>query len=699
MTGIALPRSLEGNPALGRWISLEAPGIVTVRTGKVELGQGILTALAQIAAEELGLGLERVVVAACDTALSPDEGFTAGSLSVEVSGASVRLAAAQARAALLAAAAARLGQAAAGLSCRDGAILRDGEPTGLDLWSVAAAVDWAQPVPAEAHGATAEGRRIVGTSAPRADMAAKLRGGGFIHDIALPGMRHARVVRQPFRLARLAGVDEDRLRRRHPGVEVLSQADFLALVADDEWTVHRAQADADAFVTWEEDPGRWRPAATPGPAVVRIGATGAAAPGANGFAADYARAMIAHASIGPSCALALEEAGSLTVWTHSQGIFALRDQIAACLGRGRSSVRVIHAHGAGCYGHNGADDAGLDAAVVAAKLPGRPVRVQWSRSDELSRGPLGAAMSARVEASLDARNRVAAWSMSVRSAPHAQRPGAGGHVNLASAEALDSGRLPEKVEDLPPAAGGGASRNSVAIYDFASQEVRVEIDAGQAIRTSSLRSLGAHLNVFAIESAMDELAELAEADPLAFRLDHLKDERARRVLTEAAAMSGWDAGRLPGDGHGMGIGMARYKGRGAYLAAVAEVRVEEEVRVERLWLAVDAGSLINPEGARSQVEGGAIQSASWTLKEEVRVVDGRVPAFGWEGYPILRFSEVPQVETRFIVDPGSPPLGTGEAAQGPVAAAIGNGVARALGQRVRRLPMSRERVVMALTDA
>jgi nicotinate dehydrogenase subunit B len=697
MTGTALPRSLQDNPALGQWISFEAPGVVTVRTGKVELGQGILTALAQVAAEELAVGLERVVVGAADTALSPNEGFTAGSQSVEVSGASVRLAAAQARAALLAVAADRVGVAAAALSCRDGAILRDGEPTGLDLWSVAAEVDWEQPVRADAPIMPREGR-LVGTSAARADMAAKLGAGGFIHDMAMPGMRHARVVRQPFRLARLARVDEDRLRRRHPGVAVLRQADFLALVADDEWAVHRAQADAESFATWDEVPGRWRPAATSGPAVVRIGVPEPAAPGTNGFAADYARGMVAHASIGPSCAVALEEDGSLTVWTHSQGIFALRDQIASCLGLEPPRVRVIHAHGAGCYGHNGADDAALDAAFVATMLPGRPVRVQWSRTDELSRGPLGAAMSARVEASLDARNRVAAWSMSVRSAPHAQRPGAGGHVNLGSAEALDGGRLPGTVEDLPPAAGGGASRNSVAIYDFPSQEVRVEIDTASAIRTSSLRSLGAHLNVFAIESAMDELAALAEADPLDFRLGHLGDERARRVLSVAAAMSGWDAAP-GGEGHGRGLAVARYKGKGAYLAVVAEVEVEEEVRLQRLWLAVDAGSLINPDGARSQIEGGAIQSASWTLKEEVRVEDGRVPAFGWDAYPILRFSEVPQVETRFVHDPDAPPLGTGEAAQGPVAAAIGNAVSRALGVRVRRLPLTRERVLDALIEA
>lgn len=245
----ALPRSLQDNPLLGQWIAFDRPGAVTIRTGKVELGQGILTAVVQIAAEELELRLERIAVATADTALSPNEGFTAGSQSVEVSGASIRLVAAQTRAALLTAAADRLGATPSELSFEDGAILWDGGPTGLDLWSVADAVDWRQPVLGDAAPVLTERRRLVGASPPRTDMAAKLGAGGFIHDMTLPGMRHARVVRQPFRLARLAAVDEDGLLRHHPGVSVLRQADFLAFVAGEEWAVHRAHEEAEAFTT------------------------------------------------------------------------------------------------------------------------------------------------------------------------------------------------------------------------------------------------------------------------------------------------------------------------------------------------------------------------------------------------------------------------------------------------------------------
>lgn len=693
-----LPKSLQDNPELGRWISFDAPGIVGIRSGKVELGQGILTALAQIAADELLVDPALVALAPCDTDRSPDEGITAGSQSVEISGASIRMAAAQAHAALVDAAVVRLRTHIGRLSCRDGSILLDGTPTGLDFWSLAPDIDWRQHVSGDAPARSVGTYSTVGASHPRIDMAQKRGGAGFIHDLSLPGLLHARVIRQPFRLARLANVDEAWLQRRHPGIMVLRKNDFLALVGPDEHGVHVAHAEADRYTAWEEVPGLWRPAETTGEKVIRLGSV-APSVGTDGIGVRYSRAHVAHASIGPSCALAWFDAGRLTVWSHSQGIFPLRVQIAECLGLEPSAVLVIHAHGAGCYGHNGADDAALDAAIVALELPGQPVRIVWSREDELSRGPLGAAMATGVEAEIDAAGRVVSWRLSVVSEPHAQRPGFGGHANLSSAEALDSARLPAKVEDLPDAAGGGAARNAVAIYDFPGQQVAVRLETRSRIRTSSLRSLGAHLNVFAIESAMDELADLAGIDPLEFRLRHLSDERCRAVLQGAAEMSGWPGSQQAGEGRAFGIAAARYKNKGAWLAAVAEVSVDEEIRLERLWLCADVGLIINPQGARSQIEGGAIQAASWTLKEAVKVENDRVGAFDWSAYPILKFSELPEIETRFIIDPMRPPLGAGEASQGPVAAAIGNAASRALGLRVRDLPLTRERLVEALMSA
>lgn len=698
MIGNALPKSLQDNPELGCWISFDRPGLVSVGSGKVELGQGILTALAQIAADELTVDPKLVALMPTDTDRSPDEGLTAGSQSVEVSGASIRLALAQARSALIEAAATRLGTDASSLSCQDGTILLDGRPTGLDYWSLAADVDWRQHVTGNVPVTPVGAYSAVGASQPRIDMAKKRGGAGFIHDLALPGMLHVRVARQPFRLARLAEVDEAWQQRRYPGVAVLRKNDFLALVAADEHAVHAAHGEAEKFARWEEVAGLWQPAATSGEKVMVLGSAAPHA-GSPSISARYSRQHVAHASIGPSCALAQFDAGRLTVWSHSQGIFPLRGQIAKSMGLDPSVVRVIHAHGSGSYGHNGADDVALDAAIVAMELPGQPVRVLWSREDELSRGPLGAAMSTSVDAALDSAGQVASWKLSVVSGPHAQRPGYGGHFNLSSAEALDRARLPKKVEDLPDAAGGGAARNSVAIYDFPGQKITVRLDTASRIRTSSLRSLGAHLNVFAIESAMDELADLAGVDPLDFRLRHLSDERCRAVLKGAAEMSGWPGTHPAGEGRALGIAAAHYKNKGAWLAAVAEISVNEEVRLERLWLCADIGLVINPEGARSQIEGGAIQAASWTLKEEVKVENDRVPAFDWSAYPILKFSEVPEIETRFIVDPTRPPLGAGEASQGPVAAAIGNAASRALGLRMRDLPLTRDRLVAAVMGA
>jgi nicotinate dehydrogenase subunit B len=698
MIGSALPKSIQDNPVLGRWVSLAREARVAICTGKVELGQGIAIAIAQIAAEELDVAVDRIDIMPVDTDSSPDEGITAGSQSIEVSGASVRLAAAQARAALLQAAADRLGVEVDALSCRDGIIHRRGAATELDFWSVAAAVDWQQHITAQVPLKPVTNYSIVGKSTPRPDLPAKLSCGGFIHDMSLEGMLHVRVVRQPFRVARLAHLDEAWLKRRYPDVAVLRRGDFLALVGPDEYLLHRAQEQAEAFVAWEEAPDRWRPPLTSGVRVVRLqSAEAGSTPGERTLHARYSRAHIAHASIGPSCALAHYQSGRLTVWTHSQGIFNLRGQIARCMGMEPSLVRVVHVDGSGCYGHNGADDAALDAAIVAMEFVERPVRVQWSREDELSRGPVGAAMSAAVEAELDQAGHVARWRFSVISDPHAQRPGFGGHMNLGSAEAVDSEQIPRTVEDVPEAAGGGASRNSVALYDFPVQEVRIQLATGSRIRTSSLRSLGAHLNVFAIESAMDELAAMADMDPLQFRLSHLTDDRCRAVLDGAAQMSGWPGGHRAAEGRSLGIAVARYKNTGAWLAAVAEVLVEEEVRVERLWLCVDAGVIVNPQGARNQIEGGAIQALSWTVKEGITIENDRIAPLSWDTYPILKFAEVPLIETRFVVDPAHRPLGAGEAAQGPVAAAIGNAASRALGVRMRDLPLTRDRLVNLLT--
>ncbi|TCT05979.1 xanthine dehydrogenase family protein molybdopterin-binding subunit [Aquabacter spiritensis] len=699
----ALPLSLQDNPRLDQWIGFPEAGRVAVRTGKVELGQGLLTALVQIAAEELDVAVARIQLATGDTAATPDEGYTAGSRSVELSGGAIRLVCAEVRAMALDAAARRLGCDAASLALEDGVILKDGLPTGLDYWAVADDLDLTRTASGAAPAKAAARFKVVGTDVPRLDLPAKIGGAPFIQDLAPDGLLHARVLHRPRLGARLVALDEAAALKAGGGaVDLHRSGDLVALIGPDEAKVLAAFQRLRDRARWEGGvdlgPGDAealslldRPAAPP-----RIVERGAPLPAARRLRATYSKPYIAHGSIAPSCGLALFEAGRLTVWTHSQGVFFLRSSIARALGLEVSAVHVIHHQGAGCYGHNGADDAAFDAAFAALACPGRPVRVLWTREDELGVAPFGAPMVVTLDAGFDADARPVDWTIDIVSPTHVSRPGAHGGVNLLGAAALADAPPAPAPADLPDPAGGGASRNAFLLYDLPHQKLVHRFIPAPPVRTSSMRGLGAFANVFALESFIDEAAEAAGLDPVAYRLKLMADPRARAVISAAAEMADWDS--PPPDGFARGFAFSRYKNVAAYLAMAVELSVEEEVRVSRVWCAVDGGLVINPDGARNQIEGGVIQAISWTLKEQVTFADGAVASNSWETYPILRFSEVPEIETRLIGDPTHPPLGLGEVSQGPTAAAIGNAVARALGARLRHLPLTRERIMAALLE-
>jgi CO/xanthine dehydrogenase Mo-binding subunit len=701
-----LPQSLIDHPRLDQWIAFEDGGTVRVATGKVELGQGILTALVQIAAEELDVAPERLHLVSGETGRTPNEGYTAGSLSVEVSGGSIRLVCAETRALFLDLAAAGLACPVAELTVEDGRIRRKGADTGLDYWALAERVDLTREIRGNALTKRPAEFRVIGQSVPRRDLPDKIFGAPFVHDLAPPGLLHARVLRQPWRGARLAALDDAAIRRAAKGpFELFREGDFVAFLAEDETVAAAAVERARELAAWDGgerlaaehgEPGWVRTQAT----VDRIVQPGDAPAGqpVTTVAASYTKPFIAHGSIGPSCALALCEDGRLTVWTHSQGVYLLRNAIARGLGLDFGAVSVLHRQGAGCYGHNGADDAAFDAALVALRRPGRPVRVLWSREDELSASPFGTAMAIDLKAGLGADGRPVGWEFSVTSPPHGQRPGMNQGVNLLGAAALPNPPPVPDPQDVPDARGGGATRNAVALYDIP-QRVVHRFVPHLPVRTSSMRGLGAFGNVFAIESFMDELAAAGGEDPVRYRLSLMSDPRARNVIETAAAMAGWRADEDSGSGRAKGIAFSRYKNRAAYLALVVEVEVEEEVRMRRAWCAMDAGMIVNPDGAVNQVEGGIIQATSWTLKEQVRFADGRVATDRWETYPILRFSEVPEIEVQLVGSRDAEPLGVGEAAQGPTAAAIANAVARALGTRIRDLPLTRDRIMAALLSA
>ncbi len=698
----SLPADLAANPVLARWLDFSQDGQVAIRIGKVEYGQGIWTALAQIAAEELQVALARVRVSPVSTSTSPDEGVTAGSLSVQDSGSALRQVCAQARRLLLDAAARGLEVSRAELDVSDGQIRTADGPTGLSYWTLAqpGMLDLAAdvPVPSRSPGTWS----VAGRNAARLDIPGKVTGSHlFLHDFVLPDMAYGRVVRPPARAAELLELDDPDL-----GDDAVLARDgsFLGVVAETERAAQRAATRVAEAARWRAasslpDSGDLREFMLAAPSetqsVVSQPAAADASTATRTLAAEFTRPFLAHASVAPSCAVARWDEGAVTVWCHSQGIFLLRAAIADGLGLDAGQVTVNYIEGAGVYGQNGADDVAIDAVLLARAVPGRPVRVEWTREDEMCWSPLGSAMLARLSAGLDAGGRIVTWRQEVWSNGFMGRPTMGGHPRLLALAHLAGARPMPPAPDLQPANWMGASRNAVPGYDIPGIQVTRHRLLDMPLRTSSLRSLGAHLNVFAIESFMDELAAVAGADPVAFRLAHLTDPRARRVLTEVARMAAWDS-KGSHDGTGYGAGVARYSGVAGYCAAVAEVEADTDIRVRRLWLAVDVGRVINPDGVINQVEGGAVQSASWTLREEVLFDRERVTSASWDSYPILRFTEVPDVTVRVIDAPGEAETGAGEVAQGPVAGAIGNAVANAVGVRVRDLPLTRERIARAI---
>jgi CO/xanthine dehydrogenase Mo-binding subunit len=694
--------SLRANPLLSSWLEFWADGRVLLRPGKVELGQGVLTALVQIAAEELDVDVRRIVLLPAGTDVSPDEGLTAGSRSVMDSGTAIRAVCAEVRACALHAAAARTGIPVERLTVVAGEVRDD---AGRSCGTYADLLDRAAldvPVSGTVPAKDPARHRVVGRSLPRVDLPAKLTGGpAFVHDLALPGQQYGRVVRPPSPSARLLSCDERPARELPAVVAVVREGDFLGVVATREEEAVRAAERLRAAARWEERDTRtgWLPGELVGQdaectEVARRRDPAAAGRVVAGFRALYTRPYLAHASLGPGCAVARWDGDRLEVWCASQGIHPLRRALAAALDVDPGHVVVRHVEGAGCYGHNSADDVACDAALLARAVPGRPVQVVWSRDDEFAWEPYGPAMAVAVEAGVDERGDLVTWTSDAWGTGHLSRPGTDGRPALLGARHAAGARA-EPAADPPLPTGGGNARDAVPEYRVADLDVRAHRVLEMPLRTSALRGLGATANVFAIESAVDELAARAGVDPLEYRLRQLADERARAVLRAVAERSGW-AGRQPAESVGWGIGYSRYKGVCGYCAVVARVEAVSELRATDLWVAVDAGQVVNPDGLANQLEGGAIQATSWALREQVSFDDRTVTSRDWDGYPVLRFPDVPRVSVTLLDRPAEPPLGAGEVTGGPVTAALANALADAVGVRVRELPLTPERITAAI---
>jgi nicotinate dehydrogenase subunit B len=689
-----LAGSLKTNPFLDAWIKIDPAGKVTVYTGKVELGTGVRTALLQIAAEELAMAPALITFLTADTGASPDEGLTAGSHTIADSGSALLNAAAQVRGLLVDAAAKHFGVDSSAFSVHnaiirtpDGRTITYGDAVGMvDLHRMATPVS---PLKDPATFVT------IGTSLPRLDIPAKVTGGAsYVQDMVMPDMLHVRVVLPPVYEAKLLQTNTPDILKMPGVVKVIRNGSMLAVVAKNEWQAVQAQRALAAGSQWST--GR----TLPDPAAVHrdlkqiatehieiANTHNAAGTALKTLSATFTKRYMLHGSIGPSCSVAQFKDGNMTVWTHSQGVYPLREALAEMLALPKENVRCIHVEGSGCYGHNGADDAAAHAALIAREMAGQPVRVQWMREQEHTWDHYTPAMVTEVKASLDANGSIVDWDYALWSSSHNERIVNAGR--LIPAQLLETPFVPAPSTPMVQPEGGG-DRNAIPLYALPNMHVMNNFSPTMPLHTSAMRSLGAHMNVFSIESFMDELSAAAGADPVAFRLKHMQDPRARDVIRLAAEKFGWPRAPRKAN-HGVGFAFGKYKNLMAYVAIAVEVSVVREtgqVILERAEVAVDSGQIVNPDGIRNQIEGGVIQSASWTLYEELQFDTARIRSFDWSSYPILRFSAVPRSLNVHLIDrPGAPFLGAAEASMGPAAGAIGNALFDATGKRLRDMPL------------
>jgi nicotinate dehydrogenase subunit B len=714
-TGVPAPDALDS------WLAIGPDGRVTVFTDKVDLGMGVSTAFAQIAADELDVPVESVSIVMGDTARTPDQGGVGGSTSIAVGAVPVRQAAAEARRVLVGLAADRLGVAADKLAVRDGVVYAPDDPTksasygdliGGRRFNIALAVHGtgtSAAVTGSAPVKAPDQYKIVGTSVPRIDIPAKAAGTfTYIVDVRVPGMLHGRVIRPPVPGARLVRAGSA---QGLPGVHrIVAKGNFVGVVADTEW--HAIHAARNLKVTWSTPRAPWPAMAdlytamwSMTPTTRRVMAQagdvdGAMRGAARTIEARYAWPFQSHAMMGPSCAIADVSDRGATIWSSTQHPHQLRHGIADLLGLSPGAVHVIWVEGSGSYGRAGMDDAAGDAAILSRAV-GRPVRVQWMRADETGWDPKGPPVVVSVRAGVDAQGNVLAWDYVARGFSGSGIPAAattGGNMLAGQLVGLEARGF-----DVPTV----VQEN----YAFPAKRKTGEIvpwpQDGSPLRTANLRAPSQPATTFGGESFVDEMAAALRIDPVDFRLRYLRNPRDVAVVRAAAQHAGWaprpsprpDISRL---GVTTGRGFA-YAPRGnTLIATMAEVEVNQatgQVHVTRLVLAHDCGLIINPDGLRGTIEANLIQSTSRALKEEVRFGPSGVASVDWATYPILRAPEAPdRVEVVLVNRPDLPPYGAGEPATVATAPAIANAIFDATGARLRTVPFTPERVKAALAD-
>lgn len=675
--------------SINAWLRVLEDGRILVLTGKMELGQGIRIAVAQVAAEELNTSPDLVEVNLAETGVTANEGYTAGSRSIESSAMSIRNAAAAAREHILKMASEKWDLPHSQLRLEDGMIVGGGKTMSLFELLEGRQLEENIGEPVEIFGKTT--RKYVGKPIPRKDISQMVRGTlDYVQDLRFPGMVHARIIRPTSYTSKLASLDESNLEDFPGFLKLVKIGSFVGVIAEEEYEAIKLSWELNNRATWE--PGEELPKDLPLKEYIKTIAFSPEIEEKEGdwetaiknaaiqHRAVYYKPYLMHAANGPSCAVAYYEDDKLEIWTHSQGVYPLRETIANLLEMPEDAIHVKGVPGSGCYGHNAADDVAAEAALLAVNFPGRHIRLQWMRDEEHRWEPYGTAMVMELEAGLNKEGKIVGWNYDFWSDGHSTRPG-GDPRNLLPARFLDRGHG-------FPGIGfkGGAVRNSKPYYSFETIHTRSHMFPGP-LRKSALRALGAYGNIFAIESFMDEIAHKAGKDPVQFRLDHLYDPRAIECLQKVKENT---SGVALAEREGLGYAFSRYKNSASYFAVAAQVHVTPEgiAQIKKMWGVIDSGETINPDGLKNQTEGGMIQAASWTLREEVKFDREHVTSRDWHTYPIFRFEEIPEVEVEVIDRVEEKPLGAGEAAQGPTAAAIVNAIFNATGERVRDLPVN-----------
>jgi CO/xanthine dehydrogenase Mo-binding subunit len=692
-----LPGSLGRAKTVDAWLEILEDSSVRVLSGKVELGQGIRTAIAQVAAEELDMDLNRVEVHLAETGVTPNEGYTGGSTSIQNSAMSVRYAAATARQELLILAGEKLKVAVDELQLYNGIVQVKTGNRSLTFAEILAGRQIEKEITIPVPIKDKNDHRYVGKAILRKDIEKMVRGESvYIQDLRFPKMVHARVVRPPSYRSELMTVDELGLRSEEPGIiKTVVKGSFVGVITEREYQAVKAAQYLTTHSTWKTTEPlpkirnlytHIKEIAGAPEAVRNDGDVEGTFAGVETIKARYTKPYIMHASMGPACGIAMYDGNVLHVWSHSQGIYPLREALMSMFGMDSDSIHMISVPGAGCYGHSTADDAATDAAVLAMDYPGKHVRVQWSRADESSWDPYGPAIITELEAGLDEQGKITAWRSEVWTDSHSTRP------NSDAGTVLAARYLDPAVEMKSRGYLAGGCRNADPYYTIPNLRVTAHYYDGP-LRVSSLRSLGSFANIFAVESFMDELAERAGKNAMEFRIAHLIDERAIAVIMKVMELT---ASQKTAAGEGTGFAFMRYKNAEAYAAVAATVAVDVDqgtVRLIKMWAAIDVGEVINLDGIINQTEGGMIQAASWVLKEQVTFNSREVTSTDWQKYPILRYPEIPEVEVFIIDRPNEPATGAGEVPMPPSAAAIANAIYNACGRRVYDLPITPEKIV------